>query len=139
MFQSFDQWVAEAALTFEFAPPFEMLSRNWSVVPFAKYIATEFDAANPFIDPLVVRNDRQWIVGAMFNAPIAKGFGVSATVQYDKVELEHQELHPGQLLGHDRADGSVLRISRCMHRAQRVLHLSHGERSDRAAIRVRGY
>jgi hypothetical protein len=86
VFQSFDQWVAEAALTFEFAPPFEMLSRNWSVVPFAKYIATEFDAANPFIDPLVVRNDRQWIVGAMFNAPIAKGFGVSATVQYDKVE-----------------------------------------------------
>ena len=38
------------------------------------------------IDPLTVRADRQWIVGAMFNAPIAKGFGVSATVQYDKVE-----------------------------------------------------
>lgn len=86
VFQSFDQWVAEAALTFEFAPPFEMMSRNWSVVPFAKYIKTEFDAANPFIDPLTVRDDRQWIVGAMFNAPIAKGFGVSATVQYDKVD-----------------------------------------------------
>lgn len=85
-FHSFDQWVAEAALTFEFAPPFEMMSRHWSVVPFAKYIKTAFDAANPFIDPLVVRDDRQWIVGAMFNAPIAKGFGVSATVQYDKVD-----------------------------------------------------
>jgi hypothetical protein len=85
-FQSFDQWTAEAALTIEFAPPFEMMSRNWSVVPFAKYIMTDFDAANPFIDPLTVRADKQWIVGAMFNAPIAKGFGVTATVQYDKVD-----------------------------------------------------
>jgi hypothetical protein len=86
VFQSFDQWTAEAALTIEFAPPFEMMSRHWSVVPFAKYILTDFDAANPFIDPLVVRRDRQWIVGAQFNAPIAKGFGVTTTVQYDKVE-----------------------------------------------------
>jgi tetratricopeptide (TPR) repeat protein len=86
VFQSFDQWVAEAALTIEFAPPFEMVSRNWSVVPFAKFIRTEFDAANPFIDPVVVRRDRQWIAGAMFNAPISRTFGVSATVQYDKVE-----------------------------------------------------
>lgn len=85
-FHSFDQWVGEAALTIEFAPPFEILSRNWSVAPFGKIIHTDFDAANPFIDPLVTRADRQWIVGAMFNAPIAKGFGVSATVQYDKVE-----------------------------------------------------
>ena len=85
-FQSFDQWTAEAALTIEFAPPFEMMSRNWSVVPFAKYIKTDFDAANPAIDPFTVRADKQWIVGAMFNAPIAKGFGVTATVQYDKIE-----------------------------------------------------
>lgn len=86
VWHSFDQWVGEAALTIEFAPPFEMISRNWSLVPFAKVIRTEFDAANPFINPLTVRADRQWIVGAMFNAPIAKGFGVSATVQYDKVD-----------------------------------------------------
>ena len=86
VFQSFHQWTAEAALTIEFAPPFEMLSRNWSVIPFAKYIKTDFDAANPFIDPFTVRADKQWIVGAMFNAPIAKGLGVTATVQYDKVD-----------------------------------------------------
>lgn len=84
-FQSFNQWTAEAALTIEFAPPFEIMSRNWSVVPYAKFIKTDFDAANPFIDPLTVRVDKQWIVGAQFNAPISKGFGVTATVQYDKV------------------------------------------------------
>lgn len=85
-FQSFNQWTAEAALTIEFAPPFEMMSRNWSVAPFAKYIKTDFDAANPAIDPFTARADKQWIVGAMFNAPIAKGFGITATVQYDKVQ-----------------------------------------------------
>ena len=111
VFQSFDQWAVEAALTFEFAPPFDMMSRNWSVIPFAKFIRTEFDAPNPFIDPLTVRADRQWIVGAMFNAPIAKGFGVSATVQYDKVEFDDQELHARQLLGHDRTDGTLLKAS----------------------------
>lgn len=83
-FQSFDQWAAEAALTFEFAPPFEMMSRNWSIAPFVRRIETRFDAANPFIDPLTVRRDGQWSVGALFNAPVTRAFGISAAVQYDK-------------------------------------------------------
>lgn len=83
-FQSFDQWAIEAALTLEFAPPFDWMSRNWSVSPFVRRIETHFDAANPFIDPLTVRNDGQWSVGALFNAPITKTFGLSAAVQYDK-------------------------------------------------------
>ncbi|CAN5154066.1 hypothetical protein BH10PSE10_BH10PSE10_08590 [soil metagenome] len=83
-FQSFDQWAIEAALTLEFAPPFDWMSRNWSVAPFARYIETRFDAANPFIDPFTVRNDGQWSVGALFNAPITQTFGLSAAVQYDK-------------------------------------------------------
>jgi len=80
----------EAALTVDFAPPFDWMSRNWSFIPFTKFIKTEFDAPNPFIDPNTVRHDRQWIVGAMFNAPIAKGFGLTATVQYDQVRSSIQ-------------------------------------------------
>lgn len=83
-FQSFDQWAIEAALTFEFAPPFEMVSRNWSIAPFVRYIDTKFDAANPFIDPFTVRHDGQWSVGALFNAPLNKTLGFSAAVQYEK-------------------------------------------------------
>lgn len=85
VFQSFDQWAIEAALTLEFSPPFVWMSRNWSVAPFARWIDTRFDAPNPFIDPLVTRSDGQWSVGALFNAPVTKNFGVSAAVQYDKV------------------------------------------------------
>jgi hypothetical protein len=83
--QNFDQWIGAAALTIEFPPPFEMMSRNWSLAPFARIIKTEFGAANPFIDPMIVRSDLEWIVGAMFNAPLTKGIGVSTTVQYDRV------------------------------------------------------
>jgi hypothetical protein len=84
VFQSFDQWAIEAALTLEFAPPFVWMSRNWSIAPFARWIDTRFDAPNPFIDPLTARSDGQWSVGALFNAPVTKTFGVSAAVQYDK-------------------------------------------------------
>lgn len=84
VFQSFDQWAIEAALTLEFAPPFVWMSRNWSIAPFVRWIDTRFDAPNPFIDPLVARSDNQWSVGALFNAPVTKNFGVSAAVQYDK-------------------------------------------------------
>lgn len=83
-FQSFDQWAIEAALTFQFTPPFEMITRNWSVAPFARYVETKFDAANPFIDPNIVRRDGQWSVGALFDAPITNYLGVSVAVQYDK-------------------------------------------------------
>lgn len=84
VFQSFDQWAVEAALTLEFAPPFDWMSRNWSIAPFARWIDTRFDAPNPFIDPLTTRSDGQWSVGALFNAPVTKTFGVSAAIQYDK-------------------------------------------------------
>ena len=84
-FQSFDQWGLEGALTYEFAPPFESITRNWSISPFVKYIATRFDAPNPFIDPLVMRRDNQWSVGTILNTPINTTFGISIAVQYDKV------------------------------------------------------
>jgi len=82
-YQSFDQWALAAALTFELAPPFIEVPRNWTVSPFAKYTNTKFDAANPFIDPFTVRQDDQWSVGAILNAPVTQTFGVSATIQYD--------------------------------------------------------
>ena len=84
-FQSFDQRGLEAALIYEFAPPFASITRNWSIAPFVKYIETRFDAPNPFIDPLVLRRDTQWSVGGILNTPINTTFGISTAVQFDKV------------------------------------------------------
>ena len=85
-FQSFRQWEAQAALTFEFAPPFAYISRNWSIAPFARYIRTDFNAPNPAIDPLVTEIDRQWVYGAMFNTPLWRNVAVSTTVQFDQTK-----------------------------------------------------
>src|SRR4051812_1042993 len=84
-FQNYNQWVVEAAITFSFAPPFDFVSRNWSMAPFARYIRTEFDAANPFIDPLTTRRDAEWIAGVVLDTPLTKTFGLSTIIQYDKV------------------------------------------------------
>jgi hypothetical protein len=84
-FQSYNQWVVEAALSFAFAPPFDLVSRNWSIAPFARYIRTEFDAANPFIDPLTTRSDTEWIAGVVVDTPLTRTFGLSTVIQYDKV------------------------------------------------------
>jgi len=82
-FFDFNQWEADAALTYAF-PSLLGASLNWSVSPFARVIWTSFDAPNPTIDPLTTRRDTEWTVGVIFDTPISKTFGVSTTVQYDR-------------------------------------------------------
>ena len=83
-FQTYDQWVGEAALTVQFTSPIPSMSGSWSVSPFGRLLWTSFDSANPYIDPAVVRTDEEWVAGARFDVPISATFGVSATVQYDR-------------------------------------------------------
>jgi hypothetical protein len=82
-FQNFDQYVAEAALTFRYAAPVPWIVYTWAVTPFARMVRTEFDAANPTIDPAIVRRDTQWVAGVVFDTPINRTFGFATTVQYD--------------------------------------------------------
>lgn len=54
------------------------MAANWSESPFGRFLWTNFDSANPYIGPAVVRNDEEWIAGARFYVPIGETFGVSA-------------------------------------------------------------
>jgi hypothetical protein len=76
----------DAALKIEFAPPLEVIPRNWSLTPYVTYLRTDYDGPNPFIDAAVTRRDREWRVGATLDAPITGDFAVSATVQYGRVD-----------------------------------------------------
>lgn len=82
-FQSFNQWVGEAALPYQFAPPFASIPRSWMVSPFARIVRTAFDAPNPFIDPTVTHADTEWVAGLILDTPISQNFGVSTTVEFD--------------------------------------------------------
>jgi hypothetical protein len=83
-FQNFDQWVGEAALSFLMPPPFQWMPRHWTLSPFGRYVETEFDAANPFIDPNTRRIDKTWTAGVILDTPITNWFGVKTTFQYDR-------------------------------------------------------
>lgn len=84
-YQNFGQWLVEAALSYEFAPPSSTIPRNWVISTFGRLIGTNFDAANPYVDPLAGHTDFEWVVGATLNIPITRTFGISTTVQYDQV------------------------------------------------------
>jgi hypothetical protein len=83
-FQSYNQWVGEAAMSYSFAPSFGGAPRNWNLSPFVRLIETDFDAPNSAIDPITTQRDTEWIAGVMLEAPLTKTFGLSAIVQYDR-------------------------------------------------------
>jgi hypothetical protein len=85
-FNNYDQFEGAAALTFGFAPPFNSIPRNWSVTPYARFVRTSFDSANPFIDPTTVERDSEWMTGVVLDMPVTKTFGVSTTFEYDHTD-----------------------------------------------------
>jgi hypothetical protein len=84
-FQEFKQWIGETAVTFDVVSLVPSISRTVSVSPYVRYIRTDFDAVDPFIDPNIARRDDQWVFGTKFDTVFNKTFGLSATIQYDRI------------------------------------------------------
>jgi hypothetical protein len=84
--QSFDKAGWSLALNFQFDPPSELIPRKWKISPFIGAAIVDFDRANPLIDPLVVRRDREFSTGVVLDAPLTAAFAVSATVQYNRID-----------------------------------------------------
>ena len=83
-FQAFDQWVLEAALSYEFASPIPAVAQNWTISPYARAIRTTFDAPNPSVDPFVRDASNEWLAGVTLETPISATFGITTTIQYDR-------------------------------------------------------
>jgi len=73
----------EGALKIDFAPPSEEIGMSWSVMPFVRYLAIDFECPNPIVQPFYSRRDRQFRVGSQLNMPFSSTIGVSAVAQYD--------------------------------------------------------
>lgn len=74
----------QAGAKIDFDPPSETIGWRWSVSPFFRYAAFNFDAADWSINPLVARRDQQWRVGAILDMPITPDWGLSANLQYTR-------------------------------------------------------
>lgn len=85
---SFASWASsrqmrlEGSAKVDFDAPFPNVGWRWSVTPFVRYAAYNFDGADPLVDPWMARRDRQWRAGAQLDMPITRDWGLSAVVQY---------------------------------------------------------
>lgn len=84
--QSFSKAGASLALSFQFDPPSDLIARKWKLSPFGGGAFLDFDRANAFVDPRIARRDKEYSAGVMLDAPLTATFGVSATVQYDRID-----------------------------------------------------
>lgn len=84
--QNFARGGAALAVSFQFAPPSDLIARKWRLSPFVSGAYTAFDRSNPGIDPFRARNDREANVGLILDAPLNAVLGLSALVQYDRVD-----------------------------------------------------
>ena len=74
----------EGSAKIDFDAPFPSIGWRWSLTPFVRYAALNFDGADPLVDPWLARRDRQWRAGAQLDMPITPDWGVSAVVQYTR-------------------------------------------------------
>lgn len=74
----------QAGAKIDFDPPLETIGWRWSVSPFVRFAAFNFDAADPSINPLVARRDRQWRAGAVLDMPVTPDWGLTANIQYTR-------------------------------------------------------
>ncbi|MFO1118365.1 MAG: hypothetical protein U1E28_22070 [Beijerinckiaceae bacterium] len=72
---SSSETAVQAGAKIDFDPLSETIGWRWSVSPFVRFAAFNFDAADWSINPLVARRDRQWRAGAILDMPITPDGG----------------------------------------------------------------
>lgn len=82
VWQSFDEGGFDAALKWEFSPPFPSIPRRWMVMPYVRVLTARFDQPDPIVSPTVLRRDTDYYFGVLTDLPITANFGVSAMLQY---------------------------------------------------------
>ncbi|MBV9519233.1 MAG: hypothetical protein JO068_14050 [Hyphomicrobiales bacterium] len=80
---AYDDYTAEFALPYSFAPPaLAQTERSWTVAPFVGFSFTPYAQPDPIVDPSITRLDRQWRAGATLDTVFFENFGFALQVQY---------------------------------------------------------
>jgi tetratricopeptide (TPR) repeat protein len=80
--QSSNQLDARAMLRLEVDPPLQSIPRRWTIAPYARFVALNFDAPNPLVDPWRARRDAAWTYGVALEAPVTAWFGFSGHLEF---------------------------------------------------------
>lgn len=79
---SYRQSTFDVAFPYEMAVPLWGTPRRLTIAPTAGYTRASFDDPNPFVDPFIARKDREWRVGAAFDAQLTDILGFGMRLQY---------------------------------------------------------
>jgi tetratricopeptide (TPR) repeat protein len=83
----YDRLSADIGFPIPFALPwFDNTIRQYVVTPVAGASYTEFGQANPDVDALVVRKDREWRGGLIFDAQIYERYGIRTQFSYTSID-----------------------------------------------------
>lgn len=85
-YNSYKRYSIDIALPIEFMVPLFGTPHQFVFAPTAGYSRADYEAANFIIDPTIVRRDKEWRAGAIFDAQIIDNIGVRTQVQYFKID-----------------------------------------------------
>lgn len=81
-YQSADTFAEELALVARLPAALAVGSGLISLSPYVRFLQTRFDAANPYIDAAVVRQDNEYEFGAVVDAPLTRSISLDASIGY---------------------------------------------------------
>ncbi|WP_375461634.1 tetratricopeptide repeat protein [uncultured Enterovirga sp.] len=83
-YNGYDGVALDVGLPIEFTGPWG--ARRWLFVPSAGVAHHDYSAANPLVDPIRRRRDREYRVGGLLEMPIYDFAGISLQVQYSEID-----------------------------------------------------
>ena len=81
-FNSYRKMALDVGFPISFTVAWGGANLQWTFAPYAGVSQVSYGAANPAIDPTVIREDREWHVGASLDAQLYKNAGVRVQVYY---------------------------------------------------------
>lgn len=81
-YQSYKTFAEEFSVVAKFAAPLPGIATTWAISPYVKLLQTDFDGANPYIDPARARRDAEWQVGVVLDTPLSASVGIVTNIQY---------------------------------------------------------
>lgn len=81
-YQCYRTFAEEVSIVAKLAAPLPGLTTTWAMSPYVKLLQTDFDGANPYIDPSQSRRDAEWQVGVVFDTPLSAEVGIVTNIQY---------------------------------------------------------
>jgi hypothetical protein len=85
-YYSYKRYSIDMAFPYAFALPVLGTPHQFVIAPTIGFSWANYDAPNPIVDPVMVRNDREQRYGAIFDAQVYKNVGLRTQVQYIRID-----------------------------------------------------